>query len=82
MKQYEQEKDVLLQGLEMVEQARQWFHKQIVSVQEKQKTVGRGAMQQDHSVEAYQERMNFQTARIQELNQQIKALLDSHEKVC
>ena len=36
MKQLEQEKDVLLQGLEVVERAREWYHKQISTVTEKQ----------------------------------------------
>jgi hypothetical protein len=36
MKQLEQEKDVLLQGLEVVERARDWYHKQISVVTDKQ----------------------------------------------
>lgn len=36
MKQLEQEKDVLIQGLEVVERAREWYHKQISAVTEKQ----------------------------------------------
>lgn len=41
MKQIEQERDVLMQGLRAVEQARDWYLKQIVAVQEKMKYLGR-----------------------------------------
>ena len=41
MKQLEQEKDALLQGLEAVERARDWYLAQIRSVQDKQKYVGK-----------------------------------------
>lgn len=43
MKQLEQEKDVLLQGLEAVERTKDWYHQQLSAVQEKQKYIGRGA---------------------------------------
>ena len=41
MKQIEQEKDVLLQGLRAVEKARDWYLKQISTTQEKIKHLGR-----------------------------------------
>lgn len=41
MKQIEQEKDVLMQGLQAVERARDWYLKQISAVQEKMKYLGR-----------------------------------------
>uniref|UniRef100_A0A8C8REK0 Suppressor APC domain containing 2 n=1 Tax=Pelusios castaneus TaxID=367368 RepID=A0A8C8REK0_9SAUR len=41
MKELEQEKDFLLQGLEMVERAREWYHQQIQTVQERQKHLGK-----------------------------------------
>jgi hypothetical protein len=40
MKQLEQEKDSLLKGLDMVEQAREWYHRQVVGVEDKQKYIG------------------------------------------
>lgn len=40
MKQIEQEKDVLLQGLAAVEKARDWYMKQISITQEKIKHLG------------------------------------------
>ena len=39
MKQLEKEKDTLLQGLEMSERLREWYHKQIAIVTEKQNYV-------------------------------------------
>lgn len=41
MKQIEQEKDVLLQGLAAVDKAREWYLKQISATQEKIKHLGR-----------------------------------------
>lgn len=41
MKQIEQEKDILLQGLSAVEKARDWYLKQISITQEKIKHLGR-----------------------------------------
>jgi hypothetical protein len=41
MKQLEQERDVLLQGLEAVDRAREWYQKQIQNIQEKQKNIGK-----------------------------------------
>ena len=42
MKQLEQERDVLIQGLEAVDRARDWYQKQISDVKEKQRLVHRG----------------------------------------
>lgn len=41
MKQMEQEKDILVQGLEAVDRAKDWYVKQINSVQDKMRYVGR-----------------------------------------
>lgn len=41
MKELEKEKDFLLQGLEMVERARQWYHQQIHVLLERQKQLGK-----------------------------------------
>lgn len=39
---YEEEKDLLLDGLHAVEKAQEWYFKQIALVQEKMKCLGRG----------------------------------------
>lgn len=41
MKQMEQEKEVLLEGLHAVERARDWYLKQVAAVSEKMKYLGR-----------------------------------------
>ncbi|XP_066837034.1 suppressor APC domain-containing protein 2 isoform X2 [Anser cygnoides] len=41
MKELEQEKDFLLQGLEMVERAREWYHQHIHFMQERQRLLGK-----------------------------------------
>ena len=42
MKQLEQERDVLIQGLEAAEKARDWYQKQLASVKEKQRYIHKG----------------------------------------
>lgn len=79
MKQLEQEKDSLLKGLEMVDQAREWYHRQVLGVEDKQKYIGHTSYN-DYNLEANQERMNFQNARIMEVNQQLKTLIESSER--
>jgi len=41
MKELEQEKDFLLQGLELVERAREWYHRHIQFMQERQRLLGK-----------------------------------------
>lgn len=80
MKQLEQEKDVLLQGLESVDRARDWYLKQIAVVQDKMKYIGKSNVHMEYSTESHQERLNFQMARIFEVNQHLAALVESSEK--
>ncbi|OAD53511.1 Suppressor APC domain-containing protein 2 [Eufriesea mexicana] len=70
MKQIEQEKDVLLQGLAAVDKAREWYLKQISSTQEKIKHLG----------QAQQERLELQRARVLEVNRHLAALISSWER--
>lgn len=76
MKQIEQEKDVLLQGLSAVEEAREWYLKQLTEVQEKMRhasRMGMGAYVEPWS-EAHQERLELLKARVLELNRQLGVL--------
>ncbi|KAJ8978527.1 hypothetical protein NQ317_000899 [Molorchus minor] len=63
MKQIEQEKEVLMQGLSAVEKAREWYLKQVAVVQEKMKYLGRMG-HVEHWSEAQQERLELQRARV------------------
>ncbi|XP_063838800.1 suppressor APC domain-containing protein 2 [Ostrinia nubilalis] len=74
MKQIEQEKDVLLQGLTAVEEAREWYLKQLTEVQEKMRYAGRMGAYVEPWSEAHQERLELLRARVLELNRQLGAL--------
>ncbi|KAJ0181757.1 hypothetical protein K1T71_002479 [Dendrolimus kikuchii] len=74
MKQIEQEKDVLLQGLSAVEEAREWYLKQLTEVQEKMRYAGRMGVYVEPWSEAHQERLELLKARVLELNRQLGAL--------
>lgn len=41
LRQLEKEKEMLIQGLEIVDQARDWYQKQVQAIDEKQKYVGK-----------------------------------------
>ncbi|XP_050539960.1 suppressor APC domain-containing protein 2 [Daktulosphaira vitifoliae] len=80
MKQIEQEKEVLVIGLQAVDRARDWYHKQITVVQEKMKYLGRTNLHtQDQWTEAQQERIELQRARVLEVNRHLAALTDGGE---
>ncbi|CAH2066522.1 unnamed protein product, partial [Iphiclides podalirius] len=74
MKQIEQEKDVLLQGLSAVEEAREWYLKQLTEVQDKMRYAGRMGTYVEPWNEAHQERLELLRARVLELNRQLSAL--------
>ncbi|XP_026757347.2 suppressor APC domain-containing protein 2 [Galleria mellonella] len=74
MKQIEQEKDVLLQGLTAVEEAREWYLKQLGEVQEKMRYAGRMGVYVEPWSEAHQERLELLRARVLELNRQLGTL--------
>jgi hypothetical protein len=79
MKQLEEETAMLRSGLSMVDSAKDWYMKQLAQVSDKQAMLGK-VVYNDNSVEAHQERMNFQRARIAEINQHLETLVESSEK--
>lgn len=80
MKQIEQEKDVLMQGLQAIEKARDWYFKQIGAVQDKMKCLGRMGSHMEQWTEAQQERLELQRARVLEVNRHLLMLTDSWER--
>ncbi|XP_046997370.1 suppressor APC domain-containing protein 2 isoform X1 [Schistocerca americana] len=80
MKQIEQEKDVLMQGLQAVEKARDWYLKQVAVVQEKMKYLGRMGSHMEQWTEAQQERLELQRARVLEVNRHLATLTESWER--
>lgn len=79
MKQIEQEKEVLMTGLNAVEKARDWYLKQVAAVQEKMKYLGRMGHVETWS-ETQQERLELQRARVLEVNRHLAALTESWER--
>ncbi|XP_034254860.1 suppressor APC domain-containing protein 2 isoform X2 [Thrips palmi] len=80
MKQMEQEKEVLLDGLKAVDQAREWYLKQVASVTEKMKYLGRMGSHMEPWSETQQERIQLQRARVLEVNRHLAALTDGGER--
>ncbi|XP_074599545.1 uncharacterized protein LOC141853923 [Brevipalpus obovatus] len=78
LQQFEQEKELLVQGLDMIEKARQWYMKSINMIQNKMRLFGQAATRNgDYSLDANQERINFQAARILTVNQHLASLMDN-----
>ena len=67
-----------MQGLEGIDRARDWYLRQIAMIQDKISYVTKvGTYPADYTLDAYQERINFQAARILNVNQHLSALFDS-----
>ncbi|KAM9117202.1 suppressor APC domain-containing protein 2 [Pangshura tecta] len=80
MKELEQEKDFLLQGLEMVEHAREWYHQQIQTVQERQKHLGKNKTTNDFFLEGSQSHLCRLLPKLQEVNRCLGELLSTSGK--
>lgn len=74
----EQERSLFMSGLDGIDRARDWYLRQIAIIQEKISYVTKmGTYPADYTLDAYQERINFQAARILNVNQHLSALFDS-----
>ncbi|CAD5124340.1 DgyrCDS12631 [Dimorphilus gyrociliatus] len=74
----DEERRTLEKGLEKIEKAKSWYLSKIENIKSKQ-----GSLEQNKenwSIEACRDRLKLQNARIQELNQQLEALVLSSEK--
>ncbi|XP_075690238.1 suppressor APC domain-containing protein 2 isoform X1 [Rhinoderma darwinii] len=71
MKEMEHEKDLLLQGLELVERARDWYLQQIHNVQEQQRNLGKP----DPFSEGQQTPLNQLLPKLQEVNRYLSELM-------
>ncbi|XP_029469368.1 LOW QUALITY PROTEIN: suppressor APC domain-containing protein 2 [Rhinatrema bivittatum] len=80
MKELEQEKDFLIQGLEMLERARDWYHQQIQAVQEHQKHLGKNQPQKDLSSEGSQGHLSYLLPKLQEVHRYLNDLISSSSK--
>ncbi|XP_069465837.1 suppressor APC domain-containing protein 2 [Ambystoma mexicanum] len=79
MKELEQEKDFLIQGLEALERARDWYHQQIQLVQERQKQLGKSKTPND-CLEENQVYPNHLLPRLQEVHHCLKELVSTPGK--
>ncbi|XP_060106879.1 suppressor APC domain-containing protein 2 isoform X2 [Heteronotia binoei] len=68
MKELEKEKDFLLQGLEMVEQAREWYRQEIRILQERQKQLGKSKVHSGLLAEGNLSQLSHLLPKLQELN--------------
>ncbi|XP_017070236.2 suppressor APC domain-containing protein 2 [Drosophila eugracilis] len=79
MKQLEEQRELLLFGLDGVEKARDWYMQQVLNVQEQIKYFGRLGTRFEQWSELQQERLNFQRARVLEANRSLQILADTWE---
>ncbi len=61
MKQLEQERDVLIQGLESVDRARNWYQQQLADVKDKQRNVHTGQLTRMEVRESFGESATVKT---------------------
>ncbi|KAM6399998.1 suppressor APC domain-containing protein 2 [Rhynochetos jubatus] len=77
MKELEQEKDFLLQGLELVERTREWYHQHIQLMQERQRLLGKNKTSADFLLEGGLGRL---VPKLQEVNRCLGDLLSTASK--
>uniref|UniRef100_A0A672UEV9 Suppressor APC domain containing 2 n=1 Tax=Strigops habroptila TaxID=2489341 RepID=A0A672UEV9_STRHB len=77
MKELEQEKDFLLQGLELVERAREWYHLHIQFMQEHQRLLGKNKTSADFPPEGSQSHLGRLVPKLQEVNRCLGDLLST-----
>jgi len=77
MKAIEEERDVLMRGIQTVQRAEEWYSEQLSQVQERMRGLGHQGPEPVGSAEAQRERLLFQNARIQEVNQHLNCLMAS-----
>ncbi|KAL8213065.1 UNVERIFIED_CONTAM: hypothetical protein K2H54_060507 [Gekko kuhli] len=77
MQELERERDALLQGLEMVNQVRDWFQHHLLEAQRRQKHMGTDT---NYFPESYSNQSCLLLAKIQEVNMCLKNLLTSPGK--
>ncbi|XP_053940402.1 suppressor APC domain-containing protein 2 [Cuculus canorus] len=77
MKELEQEKDFLLQGLELVERAREWYHQHIQLMQERQRLLGKNKTSAEFLPEGSQSHLGCLVPKLQEVNRSLGDLLST-----
>ncbi|XP_038063652.1 suppressor APC domain-containing protein 2-like [Patiria miniata] len=83
MKQLEQERDVLLQGMEVAERSRDWYQRQLAYVRQRQPGYSGNSQfthGEDSPVSGQQDRLAYRMSRILEINRQLTHLMENPEK--
>ncbi|NXJ69470.1 SAPC2 protein, partial [Rostratula benghalensis] len=80
MKELEQEKDFLLQGLELVERAREWYHQHIQFMQERQRLLGKNKTSAEFLPEGSHGQLGHLLPKLQEVNHCLCDLLSTASK--
>ncbi|XP_050702344.1 homeobox protein Hox-A3-like [Eriocheir sinensis] len=75
LKQLEAERDMLVQGCEVVERARAWYREQLQAITERIHCLPHAGHRMEPSLEVQQEKLHFQLARIHEVNAHLTALM-------
>ncbi|XP_034476322.1 suppressor APC domain-containing protein 2 [Drosophila innubila] len=79
LKHLEEQRELLLFGLDGVEKARDFYMQQVLNVQEQIKYFGRLGTQFDQWSELQQERLNYQRSRVLEANRSLAILTETWE---
>ncbi|XP_051522543.1 suppressor APC domain-containing protein 2-like isoform X1 [Myxocyprinus asiaticus] len=79
MKELEQEKDSLLAGLDVLEQAREWYQTRIHNVTETQRQVGQSHQSTEFFAESCQSRMDLLLPKLQEVTRCLNDLISFSE---
>ncbi|NWR53571.1 SAPC2 protein, partial [Regulus satrapa] len=79
MKELEQEKDFLLQGLELIDRTREWYHQHIQVMQEHQRLLGKKRASADF-LEGGQSHLGHLVPKLQEVNRCLGDLLSTASK--
>lgn len=80
MKELEQEKDFLLQGLELVERAREWYHQHIQFMQERQRLLGKNKTSAEFLPDGGHSHLGCLVPKLQEVNRCLGDLLSTAGK--
>ncbi|XP_022085276.1 suppressor APC domain-containing protein 2-like [Acanthaster planci] len=83
MKQLEQERDVLLQGLEVAERSRDWYQRQLAYARQRHPGYSGNSQfthGEDSPASGQQDRRAYRMSRILEINRQLTHLMENPEK--
>ncbi|XP_056314880.1 suppressor APC domain-containing protein 2 isoform X2 [Danio aesculapii] len=80
MKELEQEKDSLLAGMDVLDQAREWFQTQIHNIMETQRLIGQNRHTSECSCESTQSRLDVLLPKLQDVSRCLNELISCSGK--